>query len=81
MTANILIVDDDENIIRSLRRILRKEGYTLFSATNGESGTGKELVARSIHFNNPRAKKPFVFIDCSSISHQGYCGNEQKHST
>jgi DNA-binding NtrC family response regulator len=32
----------------------------------GESGTGKELVARTIHFNGPNAKKPFVPVDCGA---------------
>jgi Nif-specific regulatory protein len=33
----------------------------------GESGTGKELVAHAIHYGSPRAKKPFVKINCSAI--------------
>ncbi|HMA07890.1 MAG TPA: sigma 54-interacting transcriptional regulator, partial [Ramlibacter sp.] len=33
----------------------------------GETGTGKELVARSMHFDGPRHKGPFVEINCASI--------------
>jgi len=33
----------------------------------GESGTGKELVARAIHYNSHRSKKPFRPVNCSSV--------------
>jgi two-component system response regulator HydG len=34
----------------------------------GESGTGKESVAKSIHLKSPRKDKPFVAMDCGSLT-------------
>ncbi|KPK20572.1 MAG: Fis family transcriptional regulator [Betaproteobacteria bacterium SG8_41] len=34
----------------------------------GESGTGKELIARAIHYNSLRKDRPFVPVDCNSLS-------------
>jgi DNA-binding NtrC family response regulator len=34
----------------------------------GESGTGKELIARAIHYNSLRKDRPFVPVDCTSLS-------------
>lgn len=34
----------------------------------GESGTGKELVAKLMHENSPRAKGPFIKVNCAALS-------------
>ena len=34
----------------------------------GDSGTGKELIARAIHYNSLRKDRPFITVDCASLS-------------
>lgn len=48
----------------------------LISPTNfsvilyGESGTGKEVIAKTIHQSSNRKNKPFVAVDCGTISRE-----------
>ena len=41
----------------------------------GETGTGKELIAKAIHYNSPRADKPFIRVNCGALT--GTCWNRE----
>jgi two-component system response regulator HydG/two-component system response regulator AtoC len=54
--------------IQKIKEILPKVAETNCNVLiGGETGTGKELVARLIHKLSPRAKAPFVVIDCTTL--------------
>jgi len=51
-------------LFAALPRIAASDSTVLIE---GETGTGKGLLAEVIHQKSPRAKNPFVVIDCSAI--------------
>ena len=53
-----------EDVIRSILRVSPTKATVLL---RGESGSGKELMARAIHFNSPRADRPFIKVNCSAL--------------
>jgi CheY-like chemotaxis protein len=48
MGKNILIIDDEEMIIKSLSRILEKSGYKVFIAKNGQDAV---IMAEEANFD------------------------------
>ncbi|HKQ29840.1 MAG TPA: sigma-54 dependent transcriptional regulator [Burkholderiales bacterium] len=50
-----------------VEEIMQVAPYKTSILITGESGVGKELVARTIHELSPRAKSPWVAINCSAI--------------
>jgi transcriptional regulator with PAS, ATPase and Fis domain len=55
---------DFVKIKRDAQRIARSSSTVLLT---GESGVGKSLFARGIHEESPRAKRPFIVVNCVSI--------------
>jgi PAS domain S-box-containing protein len=61
------IVGESESLKYVLYRIQQVASTDVSVLIYGETGTGKELVARAIHKNSKRSKKPFIKINCASI--------------
>ena len=53
-----------EDVSRSVLQVGPSKATVLL---RGESGTGKELVARAIHYNSPRADRPFIKVNCAAL--------------
>ncbi|MFO1462703.1 MAG: sigma-54 dependent transcriptional regulator [bacterium] len=69
-----LKVDKEAKIVgqsRGVREIYKTIGKVSANDVSilitGESGTGKELIAKAIHQNSPRAKGPFIAVNCAAI--------------
>lgn len=61
-------IKGNSKAIKDIFTLIEKAAKSNISISiTGETGTGKELVARAIHYNSVRAKKPFVAINVSAI--------------
>ncbi len=61
------IIGESPPMQRIFDIVRRAVSVTSTVLIQGESGTGKELIARHIHFAGPRAKKPFIVMNCAAI--------------
>lgn len=61
------IIGRSPNFLAALEVARRVAPSSANILVTGESGTGKEVFARYIHRESPRAKGPFVAINCSAI--------------
>ncbi len=53
-----------QEVFRKVQKVAATDISVLIT---GETGTGKELIARELHSRSPRAKHPFITINCGAI--------------
>jgi transcriptional regulator with GAF, ATPase, and Fis domain len=53
-----------QDVFRKVQKVAATDISVLIT---GETGTGKELIARELHTRSPRAKHPFITINCGAI--------------
>ena len=61
------IITANEAMLKVCRTVEKLAGTNVSVLLLGESGTGKEALARAVHDLGPRARQPFVAINCGAI--------------
>lgn len=60
----------ESNVIKEVCSLASKVAMSNTASVfiSGESGTGKELLAHAIHLSSPRRDKPFIVVNCTTLS-------------
>jgi DNA-binding NtrC family response regulator len=61
------IIGQSESLKKIFSLLEKAAGNNINVSITGETGTGKEVVAKAIHFNSARKKKPFVTVNMAAI--------------
>jgi two-component system, NtrC family, response regulator AtoC len=67
-TAAAGVIIRDANMLALYAQADRAAAAQISVLLLGETGVGKEVLARTIHSRSPRAKGPFIGINCASFS-------------
>lgn len=62
------LVGQTAGIVRLRENVLQLAQIDVDLIINGATGTGKEVVAKCLHDFSPRAKKPFVALNCGALT-------------
>jgi two-component system, NtrC family, response regulator AtoC len=67
MNMNDFVVGSTAEFKLMMEQAAKAAAASVSVLITGETGTGKEILARFIHQSGPRAKKPFIAINCAAI--------------
>ena len=70
MSANILLVEDDQMIVRTLTELLRGEGYVVDAVDNQDDAIGRALASRATATGDP--SYALVLLDVTLASGNGF---------
>jgi DNA-binding NtrC family response regulator len=62
------LIGRSRGMLSVYKQVARAAGSDAPVLITGETGTGKELVARAIHAHGMRAARPFVPVNCGSLT-------------
>ena len=62
-----MVGDSDafSSLVDTVRSIAQRQCCVIIT---GQTGTGKEMIAQKIHEYSPRASKPFIPVDCTTLT-------------
>jgi two-component system response regulator AtoC len=65
------IIRGNSFTMKKLFSLMEKAARTNINISiTGETGSGKELVAKAIHYNSEKKKKPFIAVNMAAIPHE-----------
>lgn len=70
MEADIAVVAASKNMKKVLDVIRRIQDSDCTVLLTGESGVGKNLLAKIIHFSSPRRSRPFLSLNCATLTEE-----------
>lgn len=67
VSGHARIIGQSPEIVEVRETAMRIAETNLAVLILGKNGTGKEVLARTIHFNSPRKREPFVAVNCAAL--------------
>ena len=68
LTRGVTLIGESSAMQAMRSTIRRLAAIDLPVLILGESGTGKEVVAQTLHFQGPRADRPFIAVNCAALT-------------